>query len=101
MPRLQKLPALCFYAVLAAALAAIPVSAPAQPQDENLFANDTSDLPSLWRVRGEYLLWWTNGNPLPPLVTSSPPGTPQNQAGVLGTPGVQTLFGGNSIDNGP
>ncbi len=28
----------------------------------------------LW-VRGEYLLWWTEGSALPPLVTSSPVGT--------------------------
>jgi hypothetical protein len=56
--------------------------------------------PPLWRIRGEYLLWWTNANNLPPLVTTSPPNTPVGQAGVLGTPGVQTLFGGHSIDGG-
>lgn len=54
----------------------------------------------LWRARGEYLSWWSNGNPLPSLVTTSPPGTPVNQAGVLGTPGVQTLYGAGTIDNG-
>jgi hypothetical protein len=51
-------------------------------------------------VRGEYLLWWSNGNPLPSLVTTSPPGTPITQAGVLGTSGVETLFGDRTIDTG-
>src|SRR5579885_3479831 len=27
-------------------------------------------------VDAEYLLWWTKGSPLPPLLTTSPPGTP-------------------------
>ncbi len=55
--------------------------------------------PDLWRVRADYLLWWTKGNSLPPLVTSSPEGTPREMAGVLGTPGVEILFGDHSIDN--
>lgn len=55
--------------------------------------------PDLWRVRADYLLWWTKGNRLPPLVTSSPEGTPRTMAGVLGTPGVEILFGDHSIDN--
>jgi hypothetical protein len=55
--------------------------------------------PNLWRVRADYLLWWTKGNSLPPLVTSSPEGTPREMAGVLGTPGVEILFGDHSIDN--
>jgi hypothetical protein len=38
------------------------------------------------------------GAPLPPLVTTSPSGTPQNQAGVIGTPGAQVLFGGSLSD---
>ena len=44
------------------------------------------------------LAWWTKGNPVPPLVTSSPPGTPQTQAGVLGQPNTTTLFGDQRID---
>ena len=39
------------------------------------------------------------GNSLPPLVTTSPPGTIRNQAGVLGAPGTTTLFG-DSHTNG-
>lgn len=52
----------------------------------------------LWRVRSEYLLWWSNGNPLPPLVTTSPAGTPRQSAGVLGQPGTEVVFGGQTID---
>jgi hypothetical protein len=52
----------------------------------------------LW-VRGEYLLWWTKSLPLPPLLTTSPSGTPVGQAGVLGEPGTTVLFGGDSARN--
>lgn len=48
-------------------------------------------------VSADYLLWWTKGNNLPPLVTTSPAGTPQAGAGVL--PAATTLFGGTQIDN--
>ena len=34
-------------------------------------------------LRADYLMWWTNGTRLPPLVTTSPQGTPVAQAGVL------------------
>jgi Putative beta barrel porin-7 (BBP7) len=33
------------------------------------------------------------------LLTASPAGTPQAQAGVAGTPGVATLFGGSRVDD--
>lgn len=46
----------------------------------------------------DYLLRRTRGNPLPPLVTSSPAGTPQSLAGVL--PGARVLFGGGNVDEG-
>ncbi|MCI0358352.1 MAG: BBP7 family outer membrane beta-barrel protein [Planctomycetaceae bacterium] len=39
----------------------------------------------------EFLLWWTKGSVTPPLVTTSPPGTPEADAGVL--PGADILFG--------
>jgi hypothetical protein len=35
---------------------------------------------------------------LPPLVTTSPPGTAQPLAGVLGVPGTTVLFGGNNVE---
>ncbi|MFV1965115.1 MAG: BBP7 family outer membrane beta-barrel protein [Pirellulaceae bacterium] len=51
-------------------------------------------------VRAEYLTWWGAGNEVPALVTTSPYGTPQSDAGVLGVAGTQVLFGDNSIDGG-
>ena len=50
----------------------------------------------LW-LRGEYLLWWTKGMDTPPLITTSPAGTPIGDAGVLGTPGVEILYGNDEI----
>lgn len=55
-------------------------------------------VPRYW-VRGEYLYWWTKGNDLPALATSSPAGTPQADAGVLGRPGTQVLYGNDAIDD--
>jgi hypothetical protein len=52
-------------------------------------------------VRGEYLLWWTKSTALPPLVTTSPPGTPVGQAGILGQPGTAVLFGGKDVADNP
>ena len=48
-------------------------------------------------MRGEYLLWWTKSTPLPPLITTSPPGTPVGQAGVLGFDTTSVLFGGRDV----
>src|SRR5262245_19865810 len=39
----------------------------------------------------EYLLWSVKGSFLPPLVTTSPPGTVRSQAGVPGTAGVSVV----------
>lgn len=50
----------------------------------------------IW-ARGEYLLSWTKGMYVPPLVTTSPPGTPQATAGVLGADGTQILFGDQEL----
>jgi hypothetical protein len=44
----------------------------------------------------EYLLWWTQGQRVPPLVTT---GTASSQ-GILGNPGTVVLFGGDSIGTG-
>lgn len=54
---------------------------------------------STFWFKGEYLRWWTNGNELPALVTTSPAGTPRSAAGVIGQPGTEILFGATSIDN--
>lgn len=48
-------------------------------------------------ARLEYLLWWGRGQNIPPLVTTSPAGTPQDEAGVLGFPDTTILFGGEAI----
>jgi len=41
----------------------------------------------------DYVFWWTSGTRTPPLVTISPTGTAQNQAGVLGPPTTSVVFG--------
>jgi hypothetical protein len=51
-------------------------------------------------VRVDYLGWFVNGMHVPPLVTTSPLGTAQNQAGVIGQPGTEVLFGGSSLLTG-
>ncbi len=48
---------------------------------------------------GEYLLWWTRGSPLPPLVTTGPSSV--IPPAVLGGPGTGVLFGGTDVNSGP
>lgn len=48
----------------------------------------------------DYLSWWGRETGLPPLVTTSPPGTPQPAAGVLGQPGTEILYGGTDALDG-
>ena len=43
---------------------------------------------------GDYLFAWQGAVNLPPLVTTSPAGTPRASAGVLGAPGTSVLFEG-------
>ena len=52
-------------------------------------------------VQAEYLLWWITPNTLPPLVTTSDPGTDLGDAGVLGLPTTHVLFGDRRVDGGP
>jgi hypothetical protein len=52
----------------------------------------------LW-VRGDWMMWWTKGVDMPALVTTSPQGTSQDQAGVLGQPGTTVLFGDSTVYN--
>jgi hypothetical protein len=61
---------------------------------------DESPPISAW-ARAEALLWWVHGKSLPPIFTTSPPGTPVTQAGVLGTPGATTVFGGEDPITNP
>lgn len=49
-------------------------------------------------IQAEYLLWWTRGQAFPPLVTTSPVGTPLAIAGLLGQPTTTVLFGGERDD---
>src|SRR5262249_31926970 len=50
-------------------------------------------------ISAEALIWSTKGDRLPPLVTTSPPGTPLPQAGVLGQPGTAVLFGNDDVND--
>ncbi|MEM6468532.1 MAG: BBP7 family outer membrane beta-barrel protein [Planctomycetota bacterium] len=50
--------------------------------------------------RGEYLLWDVDGMESPPLVTTSPNGTAQTIAGVLGQEPTSILFGGGELNEG-
>ncbi len=50
-------------------------------------------------ISAEYLLWGLNDQNFPPLVTTSPTGTPLALAGVLGAPGTTVLFDEDSADN--
>lgn len=59
---------------------------------------DDSHAPSSW-ASGEYLLWWTNGVRLPPLITASSDGTPLSEAAILGGPSTEVLFGDESVNN--
>lgn len=53
----------------------------------------------IW-FQSNYLLWWTKGNRLPALVTTSPEGTDRAVAGVLGVPGTTVLYGDERVDTG-
>ncbi len=46
-------------------------------------------------VAVDYLSMWAKGNYLPPLVTTSPPGTPQSQVGVLPVSATTSILYGN------
>jgi hypothetical protein len=49
----------------------------------------------------EYLYWFREERKIPPLVTTSAPGTPTENAGVLGEPTTRILIGNEDIgDNG-
>ena len=56
--------------------------------------------PPRFYVRGEYLLWWTDGQRLPALVTTSTAGTARAAAGVLGQPNTTVLYGNQDVSDG-
>lgn len=45
--------------------------------------------------KAEYLLWWTKGADLPPLVTTGP----ESSLGIIGQPGTTILFGNGREDH--
>lgn len=49
------------------------------------------------RARFDYLSWWERGSSLPPLVTTSLPGTVQTDAGVLGEAATSVLVGDERV----
>ena len=67
------------------------------PGSSLILGSNEPDQSRLW-LSGEYLLWGTDGMDLPVLVTTSPANTPQNQAAILGEPGVGVLFGGGEVN---
>ncbi len=50
--------------------------------------------------RSEYLMWWNKSAEVPALATTSPDGTPQAQAGVLGQTGTEVLFSNGGVNPG-
>jgi len=49
----------------------------------------------------EYLYWWNKDRSVPVMATTSDPGTPFSQAGVLGLSSTSVLFGGGDYDDDP
>jgi hypothetical protein len=61
----------------------------------------SSGTPLRFWVSAEYLLWWTKGGSVPPLVTTGPalPVTPS--PGSFAAPGTAVLFGGDERNRNP
>ena len=53
-----------------------------------------------WWLSADYLLWWTNGNSVPPLVSTNSEVPARDQAGVIGAPTTQVLVGGELDEGG-
>jgi Putative beta barrel porin-7 (BBP7) len=58
----------------------------------------TPDTHYLWWTSVDALFAWTRPSSVPPLVTTSPAGTAQAAAGVLGQPNTSILFGNGDVD---
>lgn len=67
---------------------------------DSCVACTSSNMERLTWFRAEYLYWWTNGMETPALATTSPAGTPQQDAGRLGAAGTTVLFGANELVDG-
>jgi hypothetical protein len=53
-----------------------------------------------WWFSADYEFAWIKGMRVPPLVTTSPAGTAQASAGILGAPTTTVLFGNKETDSG-
>lgn len=60
----------------------------------DLDLNPLGNYPSRWKIRADYVYFYLQGTNLPPMVTTSPTGTPQATAGVVGAPGTTILASG-------
>lgn len=88
----------------------VTVSEPTKVLDEHVIIVDNSGSP-LWGggtasqtrfyAQSEYLLWWTRGMHLPPLVLTDSPTTPIANLGVLGNGTSQLLYGNSNTSTGP
>ena len=80
----------------------LPPTAPIQacPEPPSAIAAEPRGEAERFWLRGEYLLWWTKGSQLPPLITSGLPGTTP-LPGALGQTGSSVLFGNSDVDRGP
>jgi hypothetical protein len=76
------------------------IGVPVTAQDDEIAISDSINFgDNTWRARAESLFWWTRGNAIPALITTSPDETSRTDAGVLGTRGVDVLFGNDTIDD--
>lgn len=71
---------------------------PTEDFADELFFSETPGA-THWLTAG-YLMMWTKGSRAPELLTTSAPGTPRANAGVLGLSSTSVLFGNQDIDNG-
>ncbi|WP_233214530.1 BBP7 family outer membrane beta-barrel protein [Rhodopirellula bahusiensis] len=70
---------------------------PSQQFPSNLFVTEVAAQDRFW-LRTDYIRWWADGMETPALATTSPNGTAQSDAGVLGLANTQTLYGGEIND---
>ena len=64
------------------------------------FRPTRSTTDSLWTVETDFLMWWIRGADVPALVTTSPDGTLRDDAGVMGLPPTNVLFGNDQVGTG-
>lgn len=71
-------------------------------EEPRIFAAPTVTVPRAdrWWFSADYLLWWTNGNSVPPLVSTNSDVPARDQAGVIGAPTTQVLVGGELDEGG-